>query len=562
MRQSSEFYLSIAKKQQNLLEQFKNTSKGANIGIRGNQKYKVEMSLPSLEAKIEDENPYQNLLQGNLNLNFAGYNDASIEDGQIRDPNYDTKKILGETRYKQKNQSSTRGYMQAYKSVNNYKEQLGSDCMQKKHWKSLSDNLSDLEDKYRSQKKKLEHLKEKLDLLMGEIEAWSTQRRQIERNTQQQKELLEKELEETIKERSQLKENMDLNEEKFNAQIDNIMQELDHLRMQISEKKKVNKALKIREEIINFRINPMKQELEELKESKTIFQDNMVQIEEVNSQWYEEYQMSSEDRIGKMLSRVDLVAEIEEYEELIENLKWHYSPEEVDFILRHINRNDKDVVKEFGGLREFWFLKEVWKSLKTKIQKDQDLEASMLSEKEFKLHTQTVDKLEELETIIEKRLPILNKEEIIDAVQSIWDWMDIKMKIEVQTNSISEKAGKRYEIIKRKVVEIKNEIDKTDNYIRENINTVENFIVPNISALEETLGDLENSKLEIISNIEEVTQAIEELEAKIQEVISEQSDKLDPYMSEVSMEECEQELELMSDKIKKFEDEIKGNGSL
>lgn len=146
----------------------------------------------------------------------------------------------------------------------------------------------------------------------------------------------------------------------------------------------------------------MKQELEELKESKAIFQDNMIQLEEVNTQWYEEYQMSNEDRIGKMLSRVDLVAEIEEYEELIENLKWYYSSEEVEFILKHSDRTDKGVVDDFGELRIFWFLKEVCRSLKTKIQKDQDLEASMLSEKEFKLHTQTLDKLEELETIIEK----------------------------------------------------------------------------------------------------------------------------------------------------------------
>lgn len=129
----------------------------------------------------------------------------------------------------------------------------------------------------------------------------------------------------------------------------------------------------------------------------------------------------------------------------------------------------------------------------------------------------------------------------------------------MQTDSILEKAGKRYEAIRRKVVEIKDEIDKTDNYIRENINTVENFIVPNIEALEATLNDLENSKLEIVSNIEEVTQAIEELEAKIQEVFNEQSDKLDPQMSKVSMEEWEQELEVMNAKIKRFEDEIKGN---
>lgn len=59
------------------------------------------------------------------------------------------------------------------------------------------------------------------------------------------------------------------------------------------------------------------------------------------------------------------------------------------------------------------------KSLKVKIQKDQDLEASMLSETEFRNQTSTFDKLEELETIIVKRLPILSLDELTTEIQQV-----------------------------------------------------------------------------------------------------------------------------------------------
>jgi len=453
--------------------------------------------------------------------------------------------------------------MQVYQSVNQYKERLASDWMQQKNYNTQADSLNQIQDSYQKQKEKLEVLKNKLDQLMQEIEAWSQNRKLAESNTQQQKADLEDKLQQTIQERSSLKQDMEKHEESHNEQIDNIIQELDQLREQISEKKRINKALKIREELINFRINPMKRELSALQESKLIFEENWCQLTEVYSQCYEEYQMSNEDKVGKMISRVDLVAEIEEYEELIENIKNYYSVEEVNFIMKYIGSEDPVIIQEFGEMRVFWFLKDICASLKSKIQEDQDLEASMLSEMEFKTQTQTFDKLEELETIITKRLPILSQDEIIQAMQSICDLMEIKIQIKAQVSSIFGKAGKRYEVIRKKLLEIKNEIDRTDTFICENINTVENFILPNIDALEGTIHELKSSKDEVSANIEEVTQAIEEFEEKIQDVFNQQNEKLNPQIidaieGEVSMEECEHELELMNNKIKNLEDEIKG----
>lgn len=136
------------------------------------------------------------------------------------------------------------------------------------------------------------------------------------------------------------------------------------------------------------------------------------------------------------------------------------------------------------------------------------------------------------------------------------------MSIVAQTQSIMSKADKRFRSVKHKVLEVKQEIDKTENFIRENINTVENFIIPSIEALEGTLSELESSKQEIDMNLEEVSQAIQELEDKIQEVYSEQNDKLNPEIiatlnGQVSLEDCEKELENMHNKIKAFEEEIK-----
>lgn len=48
------------------------------------------------------------------------------EDLKPNDSHYDTRKILGETRYNQKSQNSTRSYMQAYDTVNKYKEQMNA----------------------------------------------------------------------------------------------------------------------------------------------------------------------------------------------------------------------------------------------------------------------------------------------------------------------------------------------------------------------------------------------------------------------------------------------------
>lgn len=141
--------------------------------------------------------------------------------------------------------------------------------------------------------------------------------------------------------------------------------------------------------------------------------------------------------------------------------------------------------------------------------------------------------------------------------------MEIKMKLSTQTQSILNKAEKRFKCIHSKVLEIKQEIDKTDKFIRENINTVENYIIPNIEGLDNALAELEGSRNEIYINLEEVDQAIEELEIKIEDVYSEQNHKLNPNIiqtlnGQISMEECEKELEHMSDKIKSLEDEIRG----
>lgn len=62
--------------------------------------------------------------------------------------------------------------------------------------------------------------------------------------------------------------------------------------------------------------------------------------------------MSNEDKVGKMLSRVDLVAEVEEYEELIEGLKQYYTPEEVDFVMKNPSYTPQKV-SEFAKMRVY-----------------------------------------------------------------------------------------------------------------------------------------------------------------------------------------------------------------
>lgn len=60
---------------------------------------------------------------------------------------------------------------------------------------------------------------------------------------------------------------------------------------------------------------------------------------------------------------------------------------------------DEVIIDEFGNLRISNFLRDVCQSLKNKIQKNQDLEASMMSEMEFKGQNEVIDRLEELEII-------------------------------------------------------------------------------------------------------------------------------------------------------------------
>lgn len=186
----------------------------------------------------------------------------------------------------------------------------------------------------------------------------------------------------------------------------------------------------------------------------------------------------------------------------------------------------------------------------------------MISESEFRIQTQTFEQLEDLETIIIKRLPIHSQEEIIIAIQSIYDSMEINMNVKKHAESILLKAPKRYKVISQKVREIQSEIAKTDVMIQENINTVENFILPNINGLESTLQELESTRGEIEQNLAEVNQAIDELSRSISEVYAKQSESCNPEIVKiikgyVSKEDCEKELEDMSNKIKSLEDEIK-----
>lgn len=142
--------------------------------------------------------------------------------------------------------------------------------------------------------------------------------------------------------------------------------------------------------------------------------------------------------------------------------------------------------------------------------------------------------------------------------------MDIKMNISAETQSIMKKQRKRFEGIRQKVSEITTEIDKVDQYINENINTVENFIFPNLEALESTLDELSSSKIEVLANIDEVDAAIDEIEQRIDQISKDQNSKLKPEILQsldqqsLSMEDCENELESMSERIHNLENEIKG----
>lgn len=64
MRQSSDFYLSMAKKQQDLLEKYKRTPSWTNLSVQTKNIAKIEASLPSLDTKADEDHPYQNIFQG------------------------------------------------------------------------------------------------------------------------------------------------------------------------------------------------------------------------------------------------------------------------------------------------------------------------------------------------------------------------------------------------------------------------------------------------------------------------------------------------------------------
>lgn len=113
--------------------------------------------------------------------------------------------------------------------------------------------------------------------------------------------------------------------------------------------------------------------------------------------------MCNEDKVGKMISRVDLVAEREEYEELLENL----------------TSEGPETLPEFEKFRVYLFLRDICRSLKTRIEKDQDLEASLMSELDFKCQTTTVDKLEELDTIITKKLTMLLQDDKLNMLDQM-----------------------------------------------------------------------------------------------------------------------------------------------
>ena len=69
--------------------------------------------------------------------------------------------------------------------------------------------------------------------------------------------------------------------------------------------------------------------------------------------------MGNEDKTGKMIERVDLVAEIEEYEEIINNFKAYkyklitdiyssnYSKEEVEFVVQNIDNLTSEDLRQF-----------------------------------------------------------------------------------------------------------------------------------------------------------------------------------------------------------------------
>lgn len=162
------------------------------------------------------------------------------------------------------------------------------------------------------------------------------------------------------------------------------------------------------------------------------------------------------------------------------------------------------------------FLKDVCKSLKNEIQKNQDLEASLLSEGDFKAQNDVVDRLEELEAITTARLPVLSDEEVILNIQQICDSLDIKINLSEQTKCIIKKSRKCFLAIKFKLSEIKIEIEKTEDCLNRNIQD-SNIIVSNQEILVSTMSDLQISKLEVEGSIQEVDGSIEVHQTKLEQ---------------------------------------------
>lgn len=83
-----------------------------------------------------------------------------------------------------------------------------------------------------------------------------------------------------------------------------------------------------------------------------------------------------------------------------------------------------------------------------------------------------------------------------------------------------------------------------------------------MEALESTILELESSKSEILFSLEEVNDSIIDLESNIDRVYEEQNDKLNPEIIDTlnghyTKKEVENDLEIINNKIKQLEEEIK-----
>lgn len=126
-------------------------------------------------------------------------------------------------------------------------------------------------------------------------------------------------------------------EDEYNQQLDKMHSEIENLQRIIQEKQENENGnfglLQFKLQNLWFHTSNLKiyfgkflnlknleKELAKLKESQEMFEQNLKEIKEVYGQWYEQFQMGNEDKMTKMIKRGDLVAEIEEYEEIIQNI--------------------------------------------------------------------------------------------------------------------------------------------------------------------------------------------------------------------------------------------------